>query len=57
MNVLVWSSYVAQPVGGQERFALGLALHLHQRGDHVVLVGAYDNVDELRRKIPPEMPD
>src|ERR1017187_823922 len=56
MNVLVWSSYVARPVGGQERIAHELALQLHKRGHHVVLVGAYDNVDELRRKIPPEMP-
>jgi glycosyltransferase involved in cell wall biosynthesis len=56
MNVLVWSSYVAQPVGGQERFALGLALHLRQRGNQVVLVGAYDNAPELRARIPADMP-
>ena len=56
MNVLVWSSYVAHPVGGQERFALGLALHLHRQGNRVVLVGAYDNAPELRARIPADMP-
>jgi glycosyltransferase involved in cell wall biosynthesis len=56
MNILVWSSWVAHPVGGQERFALGLALQLHQRGHKVVLVGAYDNAPELRTRIPSEMP-
>jgi len=56
MNVLVWGSYVKHPVGGTERFVLGLALHLHQRGDRVVLVGAYDNAPELRARIPADMP-
>ena len=56
MNVLVWSSYVAHPVGGQERTSLEIALQLHQRGHHVVLVGAYDNAPELRAKIPATMP-
>jgi glycosyltransferase involved in cell wall biosynthesis len=55
MNILVWSSRVARPVGGQERVALGLALHLHQRSHKVVLVGAYDNAPELCDLIPPEM--
>jgi glycosyltransferase involved in cell wall biosynthesis len=56
MNVLVWSSYVAQPVGGQERTSLEIALQLYQRGHHVILVGAYDNAPELRAKIPAAMP-
>jgi len=56
MNVLVWSSYVAHPVGGQERTSLEIALQLHQRGHRVVLVGAYDNAPELRAKIPATMP-
>ena len=56
MNVLVWSSWVAYPVGGQERVSLEIALQLHRRGHRVALVGAYDNVAELRAKIPAEMP-
>lgn len=56
MNVLVWSSWVARPVGGMERVALELALRLHERKHHVVLAGAYDNAPELRAKIPADMP-
>jgi glycosyltransferase involved in cell wall biosynthesis len=56
VNVLVWSSWVEHPIGGQERISLELALQLHQRGHHVVLVGAYDNAAELRAKIPTELP-
>jgi len=56
MNILVWSSSVAHPVGGQERTSLELALQLHQRNHRVVLVGAYDNAPELRARIPADMP-
>lgn len=56
MNILLWSSYVAHPVGGQERVSLELALQLHQRGHHVVLVGPFDNAPELRARIPAELP-
>jgi len=56
MNVLVWNSWVAHPVGGMERVALELALQLHRRGHRVSLAGAYDNAPELRRQIPADMP-
>jgi glycosyltransferase involved in cell wall biosynthesis len=56
MNVLVWSSWVAHPVGGTERISLELALGLHKRNHHVALIGAFDNAPELRAKIPPDMP-
>jgi len=56
MNILVWSSWVCHPAGGQERVALELASQLHQRGHRVALVGPYDNCAELREKIPAAMP-
>ncbi|HXI84189.1 MAG TPA: glycosyltransferase family 4 protein [Verrucomicrobiae bacterium] len=56
MNVLVWNSWVAPPVGGMERIALEIALQLHSRKHTVVLVGAYDKAPELRVKIPADMP-
>jgi glycosyltransferase involved in cell wall biosynthesis len=56
MNILVWSCYVLNPVGGQERTSLELALQLHQRGHRVVLVGPFDNAPELRAQIPSGMP-
>ena len=56
MNVLVWNSWVARPVGGMERVALELALRLHERQHRVVLVSAYDNAPELRVRIPSDMP-
>jgi glycosyltransferase involved in cell wall biosynthesis len=56
MNILVWSSYVGQPAGGQEKIALELARQFHQRGHRVVLAGPYDNAPELRARIPAEMP-
>ena len=56
MNVLLWSSWAAHPVGGQERISLELALQLHRRGHRIAVVGAYDNVPELRAKIPADLP-
>jgi glycosyltransferase involved in cell wall biosynthesis len=56
MNVLVWNSWVAHPVGGMERIALEIALQLHSRRHTVVLVGAYNNAPELRARIPADMP-
>jgi glycosyltransferase involved in cell wall biosynthesis len=56
MNVLVWNSWVAHPVGGMERIALEIALQLHSRKHRVVLMGAYDNAPELRARIPADMP-
>src|ERR1017187_5574548 len=56
MNVLVWNSWVAPPVGRMERIALEVALQLHARKHSVVLVGAYDNAPELRARIPADMP-
>jgi len=56
MNVLVWCSWVARPVGGMEITALELAIELQRRGHQVVLAGAYDNAPELRARIPAGMP-
>ena len=56
MNLLVWSTYVEQPIGGQERISLELALQLHRRGHRVVLAGAFDHAPELRALIPPGVP-
>src|SRR5258708_36175826 len=56
MNVLVWNSWVAPPVGGMERIALEIALQLHARKHTVVLVGPYDKAPELRARIPADMP-
>ena len=56
MNVLVWNSWVAHPVGGMERIALEIALQLHSRKHSVVLVGPYDKAPELRARIPANMP-
>lgn len=56
MNILVWSSWVRPPAGGQERMALELALRLHQHGHRVCIVGAYENAPELRAKIPADLP-
>ena len=56
MNVLVWNSWVAHPVGGMERIALEIALQLHSHKHTVVLVGPYDKAPELRARIPAEMP-
>jgi glycosyltransferase involved in cell wall biosynthesis len=56
MNILVWSSWVGHPAGGQERVALELAIQLHQRKHRVVLAGAYENSPELRARIPSGLP-
>src|ERR1035437_2256617 len=56
MNILLWNSWVARPIGGTERIALELALQLRKRNHLVVLVGAYDNASELRARIPSDMP-
>jgi glycosyltransferase involved in cell wall biosynthesis len=56
MNLLLWSTYCAHPVGGMERTSLEIALQLHHRGHRVIIAGAYDNAPELRAKIPPDIP-
>jgi len=56
MNLLVWSSWVAHPAGGQEITALEMALEFKRRGHFVVLVGAYDNAPDLRARIPDDLP-
>lgn len=56
MNIMVWSSWVASPVGGMEITALELAIELRRHGHQVTLVGAYDNAPELRSQIPADMP-
>lgn len=55
MNILVWCSLV-KTSGGSERVAASLASGLAQRGNHVLLVGPYDDAPaDLKRRIHPDV--